>query len=71
MVPKLKILKKFYLYRNKNYHFSEQDSSAEPLTDLSQKYMFIPLDIFRKNKQNKTINRFLHRSAITRKAVII
>lgn len=53
MVPKLKILKKFYLYRNKNYHFSEQDSSAEPLTDLSQNICLSPLTSFEKASKIK------------------
>lgn len=44
----------------KNYiHFFEQKSDTGLQMDLLQKYIFIPLDIFKKNQQNKDIKNKL------------
>lgn len=47
--------KDFRQFTNEYYHFFEQRSDTGLNMELLQKYLFIPLDIFRKSKQNKTI----------------
>ena len=48
--------KDFQKYTDEYYYFFEQKSDTGLDMELLQKYLFIPLDIFRKNKQNKTVN---------------
>lgn len=43
----------FHTYPKTYYHFFEQKSDTGLEMELLQKYLFIPLDIFRKNQQNK------------------
>lgn len=43
----------FHIYPKTYYHFFEQKSDTGLEMELLQKYLFIPLDIFRKNQQNK------------------
>lgn len=45
----------FYEYPDTYYHFFEQKSNTGLHMEFLQKYLFIPLDIFRKSKQNKDI----------------
>ena len=45
----------FYEYPDTYYHFFEQKSDTGLHMEFLQKYLFIPLDIFRKSKQNKDI----------------
>lgn len=47
--------KEFNGYPNSYYHFFGQKSDTGLEMDLLQKYLFIPLDIFRKNKQNNKL----------------
>ena len=47
--------KEFHKYSEKYYHFFEQKSNTGIELELLQKYLFIPLDIFRKNQQNRGI----------------
>ena len=47
--------KNFNSYPDNYYHFFEQKSDTGLKLELLQKYLFIPLDIFRKNKQNVDI----------------
>ena len=49
------ILVEFYEYSDTYYHFFEQKSDTGLHMEFLQKYLFIPLDIFRKSKQNKDI----------------
>ena len=44
-----------YEYPDTYYHFFEQKSNTGLHMEFLQKYLFIPLDIFRKSKQNKDI----------------
>ena len=44
--------KEFYDYPEEYYHFFEQKSNTGLEIELLQKYLFIPLDIFRENKHN-------------------
>ncbi len=48
--------KEFHSYPDTCYHFFEQKSDTGLKMDFLQKYLFIPLDIFRKSKQNKDIS---------------
>ncbi len=48
--------KEFHSLPNDYYHFFEQQSNTGLKLELLQKYLFIPLDIFQKNKQNIDIN---------------
>ena len=45
----------FYEYPDIYYHFFEQKSDTGLHMEFLQKYLFIPLDIFRKSKHNKDI----------------
>ena len=47
--------KEFHRYLDRYYHFFEQRSDSGMKLELLQKYLFIPLDIFRENQQNKDI----------------
>ena len=47
--------KEFHKYPDACYHFFEQKSDTGLKIELLQKYLFIPLDIFRKSKQNRYI----------------
>ena len=47
--------KEFYDYPKECYHFFEQKSNTGLEIELLQKYLFIPLDIFRENKHNGDI----------------
>ncbi|MBD5471370.1 MAG: hypothetical protein HDR20_00190 [Lachnospiraceae bacterium] len=47
--------KEFHDYPKESYHFFEQKSNTGLEVELLQKYLFIPLDIFRENKQNRDI----------------
>ena len=47
--------KEFYDYSEEYYHFFEQKSNTGLVIELLQKYLFIPLDIFRENKHNVDI----------------
>lgn len=47
--------KEFHKYSEKYYHFFEQKSNTGIELELLQKYLFIPLDIFRKSQQNRGI----------------
>ncbi len=46
----------FHNYPDICYHFFEQKSDTGLQIELLQKYLFIPLDIFRKSKHNKNIS---------------
>lgn len=48
--------KEFHQYPEKYCHFFEQRSDTGLKIELLQKYLFIPLDIFRENQQNKEVN---------------
>lgn len=48
--------KEFHRYPDRYYHFFEQRSDSGMELELLQKYVFIPLDIFRENQQNKDIS---------------
>lgn len=48
--------KEFHTYPNDYYHFFEQKSDTGLEMELLQKYLFVPLDIFRKSQHNKSIN---------------
>ena len=48
--------KEFHAYPHEYYHFFEQKSDTGLELELLQKYLFIPLDIFRKRPHNKNIN---------------
>ena len=48
--------KEFHAYPHEYYHFFEQKSNTGLKMELLQKYLFIPLDIFRKSQHNRTIN---------------
>ena len=48
--------KNFHAYPHAHYHFFEQKSDTGLEMELLQKYLFIPLDIFRKSQHNKDIN---------------
>ena len=47
--------KEFHDYPKECYHFFEQKSNTGLEIELLQKYLFIPLDIFRENEQNRDI----------------
>ncbi|MDE7250198.1 MAG: Rpn family recombination-promoting nuclease/putative transposase [Lachnospiraceae bacterium] len=47
--------KEFHDYPKKCYHFFEQKSNTGLEIELLQKYLFIPLDIFRENRHNVDI----------------
>ena len=47
--------KEFHDFPEEYYHFFEQKSNTGLEMELLQKYLFIPLDIFRENKQNRDI----------------
>ena len=47
--------KEFHDYPKECYHFFEQKSNTGLEIELLQKYLFIPLDIFRENKHNGDI----------------
>ena len=47
--------KEFHDYPKESYHFFEQKSNTGLEIELLQKYLFIPLDIFRENEQNRDI----------------
>ena len=47
--------KEFHDYPKESYHFFEQKSNTGLEIELLQKYLFIPLDIFRENKHNRDI----------------
>ena len=47
--------KEFHKYSEMYYHFFEQKSDTGLELELLQKYLFIPLDIFRKNQQNRGV----------------
>ncbi len=47
--------KEFHDFLEEYYHFFEQKSNTGLEMELLQKYLFIPLDIFRKNKHNGDI----------------
>lgn len=49
--------KEFNSFPDDYYHFFEQKSDTGLKLELLQKYLFIPLDIFRKNKHNRDINK--------------
>ena len=46
----------FHSYPETCYHFFEQKSDTGLQIELLQKYLFIPLDIFKKSKQNRNIS---------------
>ncbi|MDE6738889.1 MAG: PD-(D/E)XK nuclease family transposase [Lachnospiraceae bacterium] len=46
----------FHNYPDTCYHFFEQKSDTGLQIELLQKYLFIPLDIFKKSKHNRNIN---------------
>ena len=46
----------FHNYPDTCYHFSEQKSNTGLQIELLQKYLFIPLDIFKKSKHNRNIS---------------
>ena len=46
----------FHNYPDTCYHFFEQKSNTRLQIELLQKYLFIPLDIFKKSKHNRNIN---------------
>ena len=46
----------FHNYPDKSYHFFEQKSDTGLEIELLQKYLFIPLDIFKKSKHNRNIS---------------
>ncbi len=48
--------KEFYEYPEEFYHFFEQKSNTNLRIEFLQKYLLIPLDIFKKNQQNKSIS---------------
>lgn len=48
--------KEFHSYPHDHYHFFEQKSDTGLEMELLQKYLFIPLDIFRKRPHNKDIS---------------
>jgi len=48
--------KEFHQFPHTYLHYFEQKSDSGLEMDLLQKYLFIPLDIFRENVQNKTTN---------------
>lgn len=48
--------REFHSYSDKYYHFFEQKSDTGLNLELLQKYLFIPLDIFRKTPHNKSVN---------------
>ena len=48
--------REFHNYPDTCYHFFEQKSNTELQIELLQKYLFIPLDIFKKSKHNRNIN---------------
>ena len=48
--------KEFHTYPHTYYHFFEHKSDTGLKMELLQKYLFVPLDIFRKSQQNKGIN---------------
>lgn len=48
--------KVFHTYPKTYYHFFEQKSDTGLEMELLQKYLFIPLDIFRKNQHNRERN---------------
>lgn len=45
----------FHNYPDTCYHFFEQKSDTGLQIELLQKYLFIPLDIFKKSKQYRNI----------------
>lgn len=47
--------KDFHKYTGEYYHFFEQKSDTGLNMELLQKYLFIPLDIFRKSPQNEGV----------------
>ena len=47
--------REFHWYPDVYYHFFEQRSNTGLELELLQKYLFIPLDIFRKSQQNRGI----------------
>lgn len=47
--------REFHWFPDVYYHFFEQKSNTGLELELLQKYLFIPLDIFRKSQQNKGI----------------
>ena len=49
----------FHRYPERYYHMFEQKSDTGLKLELLQKYVFIPLDIFRENQQNKSIEKKL------------
>ena len=49
--------KEFHDYPEQYYHFFEQKSNTGLEMELLQKYLFIPLDIFRENKHNGDIKK--------------
>lgn len=49
----------FHRYPEQYYHMFEQKSDTGLKLELLQKYIFIPLDIFRENQQNKGIKKKL------------
>ncbi|MBD5519837.1 MAG: hypothetical protein HDR03_01140 [Lachnospiraceae bacterium] len=48
--------REFHNYPDTCYHFFEQKSDTGLQIELLQKYLFIPLDIFKKSKHNKNIS---------------
>lgn len=48
--------KEFHAFPDKYYHFSEQKTDTGLVIELLQKYLFIPLDIFKVILQNKGIH---------------
>lgn len=53
--------KAFHAYPEEYYHFFEQKSNTGLEMELLQKYLFVPLDIFTQNRQNK--DRYSKREA--------
>ena len=49
----------FHEYPNDYLHYFQQSSNTGMEIDLLQKYLFIPLDIFKQNRQNKGIKNKL------------
>ena len=49
--------KEFQDYPEEFYHFFEQRSDTGLQMEFLQKYLFIPLDIFRKSQQNRNIRK--------------
>jgi len=54
-----KSTKEFHEFPQEHFHFFSQISNTGIKLELLQKYVFIPLDIFRKNLQNGGINNKL------------